>query len=95
MLLRGRHPSWLSQLQQRLRGSLGDLLLSRILFLPRMKNGLLMQHLAGATLMLDPFPFGGGVTSMEVRCLRSACAACAEAYGPCAEACVACVACVA
>ena len=24
-----------------------------------------MQHVAGATLMLDPFPFGGGVTSME------------------------------
>eukprot|EP00750_Incisomonas_marina_P022806 INCI4996.10.p1 GENE.INCI4996.10~~INCI4996.10.p1 ORF type:complete len:1172 (+),score=222.90 INCI4996.10:105-3620(+) len=65
VMLKGRHPSWLRQLQQRLRGSLGDLLYSRILFIPRMKSNQLMQHVAGATLMLDPFPFGGGVTSME------------------------------
>lgn len=73
VLLKGRHASWLRQLQNRLRGSLGDLLYSRLLFVPRMKSSQLMQHVAGATLMLDPFPFGGGVTSMEVRiCFRMA-----------------------
>ncbi len=66
-----------------------------MLFVPRMRNGLLMQHLAGATLMLDPFPFGGGVTSMEVRVVVNACVAGVRACAARVCACVIVLCCVA
>jgi glycosyltransferase involved in cell wall biosynthesis len=38
---------------------------SRLRFVPSMPHGDFLELLQGASVMLDPFPFGGGVTSLE------------------------------
>ena len=39
--------------------------IGRVLFLPRMQTEVLLEVMKGASVVLDSFPFGGGVTSLQ------------------------------
>ena len=39
--------------------------LGRVLFLPRLQADVLLEVMKGASIVLDSFPFGGGVTSLQ------------------------------
>ena len=39
--------------------------IGRVLFLPRMQTEVLLEVMKGAAVVLDSFPFGGGVTSLQ------------------------------
>ncbi|KAH9113248.1 hypothetical protein AeMF1_012521 [Aphanomyces euteiches] len=56
---------WKERLLQRFDATLGLSLSRRIIFLQTMPYDQFMQLLSVADVMLDPFPFGGGVTTLD------------------------------
>ena len=56
---------WKNRLRRRLQAALGQHLVDRIMFVPSMSNTQFAGLLQASTVVLDPYPFGGGVTSLE------------------------------
>ncbi|KAF0686297.1 Aste57867_21903 [Aphanomyces stellatus] len=56
---------WKERLVRRFNTSLGPHVTRRVVFLETMAYDMFMQLLASADVMLDPFPFGGGVTTLD------------------------------
>lgn len=65
VLLEGRQAVWTQLLESRLKDLMSESSYSRVHFIPRMSEARLMEYMAGADVLLDPFPFGGGVTSLQ------------------------------
>ncbi|CAM9162538.1 unnamed protein product [Ectocarpus sp. 13 AM-2016] len=62
----GRRQQWTSIFQARLTSTLGDDLMTRVLFVPRTVSGAAFSSLlASADVVLHPFPFGGSKTSAD------------------------------
>jgi predicted O-linked N-acetylglucosamine transferase (SPINDLY family) len=57
--------AWRKKVERRLSGALGADASGRVVFLPRLAPIEFLGLLRRAALVLDPFPFGGGVTSLE------------------------------
>lgn len=62
LLIQGRHPAWQQTLMQRWSGQLD---LSRVHWLPPLSRSDYLQLLACGDVMLDPLPYGGGLTLMQ------------------------------
>lgn len=60
-----QHVAWKGRLMRRFSAALGSDATGRIVFLPRLNSTEFLGLMRRATVMLDPFPFGGGVTSLE------------------------------
>jgi len=66
VLLTGLYPEWQAQLENRWQGQLD---LSRVCWLPRLSRTDYLRLLSCGDLMLDPWPFGGGLTTMQALAL--------------------------
>ena len=64
VLLAGRMPRWTAELARRFRRTLPDAS-QRVRFLPAMPNADFLALLGTCDVLLDPFPFGGGNTTLE------------------------------
>jgi predicted O-linked N-acetylglucosamine transferase (SPINDLY family) len=64
VVLEGRVPNWTQRLRQRWARTLGESA-ARVRFVAAQSNPDFLQLLAGADVILDPFPFGGGNTTYE------------------------------
>ncbi len=64
VLLEGRVPEWTHRLKRRWRRSIGDQS-DRILFIPAVSRDDFLDLLEAADVVLDPFHFGGGNSTME------------------------------
>lgn len=62
ILLQGLYPEWEAVLRERWRGLLDR---QRVHFLPRLSAQDYLSLLAAGDVMLDPWPFGGGLTLMQ------------------------------
>ncbi|RHY29028.1 hypothetical protein DYB32_005512 [Aphanomyces invadans] len=56
---------WKDKVHRRLGRTLGNRLVRRVLFVATLPHDKFMQLLAIADVMIDPFPFGGGVTTLD------------------------------
>ena len=56
---------WKNRLHRRLTAIMGEDLISRIIFIPSLTTNEFQAVLNASTVLLDPYPFGGGVTSLE------------------------------
>ena len=56
---------WKNRLHRRLTTVLGEELVQRVVFLPSLSTPQFQYLVRASTVLLDPFPFGGGVTSLE------------------------------
>ena len=59
---------WKSRVEQRLRESLGPERSARVTFTPNLPKGDFYRLLASVHVVLDTYPFGGGVTILEGNC---------------------------
>lgn len=64
VLIEGRVPRWTSELQRRFRRTLPEAG-GRVRFLPPLPNADFLKLLTVCDVLLDPFPFGGGNTTLE------------------------------
>ena len=64
ILIEGRVPRWTNDLKRRLRRTLPEAG-RRVRFLPALPNASFLKLLAACDVLLDPFPFGGGNTTLE------------------------------
>jgi protein O-GlcNAc transferase len=64
VLLEGRTPEWTHRLRRRLRRTIADFD-RRVRFLPAMSRDAFLDLLETANVVLDPFHFGGGNSTME------------------------------
>ena len=60
-----RRHSLRGRVEARLARSLGAARAARVRWLPRMRNVVFLSLLAAADVVLDPFPFGGGITTLD------------------------------
>jgi predicted O-linked N-acetylglucosamine transferase (SPINDLY family) len=60
-----QHVAWRHRLEQRLAGLVGSEGMARVVFLGRLHPNEFLAFLRAAAVVLDPFPFGGGVTTLE------------------------------
>ena len=56
---------WKNRLRRRLAARLDDALLQRVIFVPSVPTNEFQYIVQVSTVLLDPYPFGGGVTSLE------------------------------
>lgn len=64
-MLRGKARHWTDTLLSRLNQTLGPELMRRVVVLPRTPSSRMPSLLAAADVVLDTWPYGGGVTSFE------------------------------
>jgi protein O-GlcNAc transferase len=64
-LVWGKVRHWTNALLQRFAKSMGPELTKRVILLPRIASSRMPSMLAAADVVLDTWPYGGGVTSFE------------------------------
>ncbi len=72
VLLEGRMSEWTHRLNRRWRRSLGDKV-DRIVFIPAVSREDFLDLLAAADVVLDPYRFGGGNSTMEAIAVGAPC----------------------